>query len=326
VYNLSILSSVAKSILALLPEPAAASVRLRPLFTVGVMDIPELEQASTGGLDQSFVACTTDDVLASKPPLYDVLVLMPKSDSQNRLTRTFPQLILSSPELTKAFPKVGMRATQRDYHRVAHLLQGLRQFEQSAVAVTDSDTSSVNSHSSSYSTNKAVVEPSSWSRMAYTSLVWWVSAGDRRTGFAEAEEHEVEQDQALLRGEEEQDQTKEVAVVAYFHRMTAQIFNIVAAAIARTEESLQEGDYHDDVDNEDDASPAGEAQAENEALLAEQSTVSQVEINHEEMTEMGLDGWSASDKHFVEELTEVWFQRKAVVRTASIECCGLRIL
>jgi len=162
--------------------------------------------------------------------------------------------------------------------------------------------------------------------MAYTSLVWWVSAGDRRTGFAEAEEHEVEQDQALLRGEEEQDQTKEVAVVAYFHRMTAQIFNIVAAAIARTEESLQEGDYHDDVDNEDDASPAGEAQAENEALLAEQSTVSQVEINHEEMTEMGLDGWSASDKHFVEELTEVWFQRKAVVRTASIECCGLRIL
>ena len=288
------------------------------------MDIPQLEQAKAGGLDQSFIACTTDDVLASKPSLYDVLVLLPTSESRKGPMNVFPRMVLSNPDLSKGFPKVGVRATERDYYRLAHLLQGLRRREQNEVAATDSDTSSAKSHSSSYSVNKAVVEPASWSRMAYTSLVWWVSAGDRRTGFAEGEENETERDEALLNGQEDHDQIREVAVVAYFHRMTATIFNTIAATIARTDDSKSvEEQYHDDTD---DASPVGDAEEETQALLPEQNEISEVEINHEEMIEMGLDGWSASDKRFVEELTELWFKRKAVVRTVSIECCGLRIL
>jgi hypothetical protein len=298
------------------------------------MDIAQLEEEKAAGPGRGFIACTTDDVLASKPDLYDVLVLMPKSEAQQAATKVFPRVVLSSPELTKAFPKAGIRATQRDAHRFSHLLRSLHCFEHGEVAATDSDVSSVMSDTSSYSVNKEVIEPSSWSRVAYTSLIWWASAGDRRTGFVEGEENEGERDLALLHGQEEEDQTREVAVVGYFRRMTATIFTTLASAIARAdggERSSEE--YRDDEEEEDEeegegsTSPVvGSTQEENQALLADQSEKAEVDINHEDMIEMYLDSWSASDKKFVEEAVQLWWKREAIVRTASIECCGLRIL
>ncbi|OAP64231.1 hypothetical protein AYL99_00203 [Fonsecaea erecta] len=326
VYNLSILSSVSKSLLPLAHEVDAPSTRLRPLFTVGVMDIPQLEQAGAAGSGHGFIACTTDDVLTSKPNLYDVLVLMPKPHSQTAATKAFPRIIVSSPELTKAFPKVSIRATQRDFRRFTHLMRGLRRLDPSETAVTDDGTSSVSSLSSSNSTNKLVVEPPSWSRMAYTSFVWWASAGDRREGFAEGEEHEMERDSILLYGEDEQEQSREVAVVAYFHRLTATIFQTVTACIEREDSDNEgEGIYHDDDD--DDTGPGDQVDQEDDRpLLAEQTKEPEVEISHEDMLEMGLDSWSSSDKRFVEDLTKLWWKRQASVRPVPIDCCGLRIL
>lgn len=298
------------------------------MFTVGVMDIPLLEQEKDTNPSRSFIACTTDDVLASKPDLFDVLVLMPKSDSQNAATKVFPRIVLSSPELTKTFPKVGVRATQRDSHRLSHLLQGLRRFQPSEETAGHDETSSILSNESSYSVNKAVVEPSSWSRMAYTSLVWWASAGDRRTGFSEIEETETERDLALLRGEDEEGQTREVAVVAYFHRLTTSIFTTMANAITRTDEPDQgQHPHHDEDEDEDDASPIIDStQEESQPLCGDHDQESEVDIFHEDMAEMGLDGWSASDRKFVQDLMLLWWKRKANVRPTSIECCGLRIL
>ena len=290
------------------------------------MDIAQLEQEKEGDIGRSFIACTTDDVLALKPDLFDILVLMPKADSQQGATKSFPRIVVSSPELTRAFPKVGIRATQRDSHRFTHLQQGLRRLDAGEVAAIDSDTSSVLSQISSYSLNKEVIEPSSWSRMAYTSFVWWASAGDSRTGFAEIEEHENEQDEALLYGEDEAGQTREVAVVAYFHRMTTIIFETIAMTIARADGEGEE-QYHDDDDLDENGSPIGESsQEEDQALLNATEEEAKVEISHENMAEMGLDSWSASDKKFVEELVELWWKRKAVLRPIPIECCGLRIL
>ncbi|EXJ54854.1 uncharacterized protein A1O5_12920 [Cladophialophora psammophila CBS 110553] len=326
VYNLSILSSVAKSLLPLPHEPDTHSVRLRPLFTVGVTDIPQLEQAGAAGTDHGFISCTTDDVLASKPDLYDVLVLMPKPRSQYPSAKVFPRIVVSSPELTKAFPKVAIRATQRDSRRFAHLIRGLRGLEPSETTAVDDETSSISSLSSSYSTNKLVVEPASWSRMAYTSFVWWASAGDRREGFADGEEHEIERDSSLLLDGSEEEQTREVAVVAYFHRMTAAIFQTVAAAIARADGNDSSEERYHDNDDQDDASSNDQLAEDSRPLLAEQNKKADVEINHEDMVQMGLDSWSASDKRFVEELTKLWWRRHAVVRPESIECCGLRIL
>ncbi|ETI27283.1 hypothetical protein G647_09966 [Cladophialophora carrionii CBS 160.54] len=328
VYNLSILSSIPKPVLSVLPEADVPIIRLRPLFTVGVMDIARLEQEKAAGPSGSFIACTTDDVLASKPDLYDVLVLLPKSEARQAATQVFPRVVFSSPELTKAFPRVGIKATRRDAHRLSHLLTTLRLLEHSDVAATDSDVSSVLSASSSYSVNKEVIEPSSWSRVAYNSMVWWASAGDRRTGFGEGEESESERDQALMHGPEEENQTREVAVVGFFQRMTGTIFNTLASAIARVDGNDQSSErYRDEEEEESGTSPVVEStQEENQALLANQSEKAEVDINHEDMIEMCLDSWSASDKKFVEELVQLWWKRKAVVRPASIECCGLRIL
>lgn len=307
------------------------------------MDIPELERtrptsAAGSPVIHPWIACTTDDVLSTKPDLYDILVLMPRRDSQNATTKVFPRIVVSNPELVRAFPKAGIKSTRRDYHRFVHLQQGLRHYAPSRTDDTeaggDDDASSIMTESSSYSENKAVVESPSWSRVAYTSLVWWASAGDRRGGLAEFDEDEADQDSALLHTEEDEARTREVALVAYFHRMTATIFQTIAAAIVRTDGNGAEEDrYRDDDDREDtdpDENPTEQSapveEEESQALLAHESQQSEVEISQEDMTIMGLDTWSASDKKFVEDLVELWFRRKAVVRSASIECCGLRIL
>ncbi|OAL33213.1 hypothetical protein AYO20_07530 [Fonsecaea nubica] len=316
VYNLSILSSVSKSLLPHDVDLPAA--RLRALFTVGVMDIPQLEQARAAGSNHGFIACTTDDVLTSKPDLYDILVLMPKAGLQAASGKVFPRIIVSSPELTKAFPKVSIKATQRDFRRFANLMRGLRRIEPSETAVTDDEASSVSSLSSSNSTNKLVVEPPSWSRMAYTSFVWWASAGDRREGFAEGEEHEIERDSTLLYGEDEEEQSREVAVVAYFHRLTATIFQTVTAAISRADGSTEaEGRYHDNDDDDDTDSNFNDqmGQQDSQPLLAEQAAEANIEINHEDMLDMGLDSWSASDKRFVEALSMLWWERQATTHS-----------
>ncbi|EXJ83669.1 hypothetical protein A1O1_07293 [Capronia coronata CBS 617.96] len=348
VYNMSILSSVSKALLEFLPSGDTPSLWLRPLFTVGVGDIPELETTkssptSVSIAEDNWIACTTDDVLSTKPQLYDVLVLMPPSESNNAATKVFPKMVLSSPELTKSFPKVGIKSTQRDFQRFVRLQQGLLQFRPSKTAINGSLENGaegrppLSSRRSSFSANKAVVEPASWSRMAYTSLVWWASAGDRRGGLVETEEAENEQDLALLSYEDDSDseQTREVALVAYFHRLTEIIFQTVAEAIARSDgtRSAPESSYHDDDNNDNTesiyeetvqrrASSEGE---ETQGLLADPADNGEVEITPEDMAAMGLDSWSASDRAFVEELVRLWWGRKAVVRPTSIECCGLRI-
>lgn len=90
VYNTSVLATLPPSVSDLLVnEPN----RLRTLFSVGVSDIPMLEQLSSDSQtdtatlntmssseivnEQGWVACTTDAVLALKPHLYDILITLP---------------------------------------------------------------------------------------------------------------------------------------------------------------------------------------------------------------------------------------------------------
>ena len=349
VYNLSILSSISPQTSSASGIPDAFHSKLRPLFTIGVSDITSLQQdardrSDTATTEQGWVACTTDDVLSTKPELYDLLVLMPPSQSQQSHARAFPKIVKSSPSLNKNFPRNGLKATQRDLHRYLHLRHGLGQFEPSHVtdlskpSSDDDDNASISSVSSTYSTHRTVVESTSWSRVAYTSLVWWASAGDRRGGLAELEEMEAEQDLSLLQDEgENEDETREVALVAYFHRMTRLIFQTIAEAIARADGlDGDEDSYHDEDDPSEDGSVGDDnastdqefsgEQDETEALLQKEEEQPVVEISQEDMVMMGLDTWSASDKQFIEELTMLWWGRQAHVRAATVECCGLRIL
>ncbi|KIW40302.1 hypothetical protein, variant [Exophiala oligosperma] len=331
VYIISILSSVSKSLLSQLPSSEAPEPWLKPLYTVGVLDIPELEKT------ERWIACTTDDVLSTKPHLYDVLVFMPRSGPDHAPQKAFPRIVRSTPQLSKGFPTTSTKASERDFNRFVHLQQGLHRYPRCHIGIDDTDeeqnddAASVSSHSSAYFDNKAVIEPASWSKVAYTSLVWWASAGDRRAGLTDSEEGESEQDLSLLQGEHD-DQTQEVALVAYFHQMTARLFDTVAAAVARADGGEVHEAYHDESDN--DESPPGEVSEyqmgsedrETEHLLSTKDEQPDIEITQEDMVTMGLDSWSASDKKFVEEFIQLWWGRKAAVHAAVIECCGLRIL
>lgn len=256
---------------------------------------------------------------------------MPRSESKTSSRRIFPRIVTSRSELSKAFPKTGLKSTQRDYNRFVHLFQALQRFSPSQVvnhdfqASADGDASSIASESSGFSENKVVVEPPSWSRAAYTSLVWWASAGDRRAGLGDSEEDDKDRDFALLNYESDDEQTREVALVAYFHSMTGRLFQTVAEAVARADgKDLQEDAYHDD---EDPAAPVeAAADEERENLLGKDNETGDVEITQDDMTAMGLDSWSTSDQKFVEEFVHLWWGRKAVVHAGAIECCGIRII
>ena len=77
VYAISVLSSIQKVLLPLLPVDDVPDMRLRPLFNVGIQDIPLLTRSneSESEIQEGWVACTTDDVLATKPNLFDLLVI-----------------------------------------------------------------------------------------------------------------------------------------------------------------------------------------------------------------------------------------------------------
>src|SRR6266536_736285 len=98
VYDLSILSNVPLAVHSILPSDLPP-LRLRPLFNVGIHDIPFLEELSklADDLDSSWVACTTDHVLATKTHLYDILVTLPPPYSKNAPSKVYPKLSTPHP-------------------------------------------------------------------------------------------------------------------------------------------------------------------------------------------------------------------------------------
>ena len=371
VYNLSILASLPRSTLSLLPPSTGpSSLRRKPLFTVGVGDIPLLSLPSAHG----WIACTTDDVLATKPECFDVLVFLPSADSRRARHKAYPKIVLSSPDLSKNFPRHGIKATQRDAERYTILREGLRAYPASiveqpiveeadpgapsdaAIVADNNDAASTLSTTSTVQERKDIVEPASWSQVAYTSLLWWASAGDTRAGLSEAEQSEQEMDLALLDSggaddddDDDDGRTKEIVVVAYFRRLTGLLFD----ATARIVRGAAEGDYKDD--EEEDAAAAADATAEENGmdgngeaedegqqngnsdqrrlLLPDHSgpdsdsdPIRVLDISSEDMSAMGLDMWSASDKQFIHDFLHVWWGRKAKIRGMGVECCGVKIM
>lgn len=329
VYNISVLASLSRSLVSVVPVDDPAKLRLQPLFNVGIIDIDLLSS-----LKSPWIACTTDDVLCSKPQLFDLLVIMPAAAARERgANKTFPKLIPSSPELARAYPRQGVRATQRDARRYQTLKTGLKALPDSQRLTTKSSPTPNDAEDDSLSTQSTVstipdkheaVESVSWPLIAYTSLVWWASAGDRRSGLMEAEEQENEQDAALLQqGVDGTEMTKEVALVAYFHRLSAVIFQGLAKAVQRSTKPEQ---YHDGEPDDDDDDPATEVGDDQDALLdRSQDDEESVEIEEEDVRSIGLDIWSESDRQFLVDMLHLWWGRTAVVRGGTIECCGLRI-
>ncbi|PYH95451.1 hypothetical protein BO71DRAFT_377533 [Aspergillus ellipticus CBS 707.79] len=376
VYDLSLLASLPNSLLPLLPPNGVPPARPRPLFNVGIHDIPDLSSfigASPNiNHDSAWIACSTDSVLTMKPELFDVLVTLPAPHSKNAVEKVFPTISIyhAQPAKSKKPPQpIELKATQRDARRYSTLRKGLRNVSQdedgdTASAESDDDSDAASTYSSS-----PIVEPLSWARLAYTSFIWWASAGEKRDGLSEEEEeeHQIEQDTRLLtsvetlpsppsgsvgrRSIQPQDtsqQPPEIALVAYFRRLSAQIFITLSDVVARHDSQNSPDDEDDDLapeelydNNDNDPSITigrqSTQQDDSRAPLLEESAAETdpgvsyddsdpVKITSEDLTEMGLDIWSAADRVFVEELVRLWWGRKARVDSARIRCCGISII
>ncbi|KAK8126209.1 uncharacterized protein PG998_001968 [Apiospora kogelbergensis] len=132
VYDISILSNIPLSTYDLLP-PDSPPHRLRPLFTVGVHDIPFLidtakpkpktqeELLSSPDTESGWIACTTDSILAMKDTLWDMLITMPQPHTAQAQEHVWP---------TVECPRGNVvSATQRDLRRFRSLKNALSRLE-----------------------------------------------------------------------------------------------------------------------------------------------------------------------------------------------------
>ncbi|KFY21052.1 hypothetical protein V491_03195 [Pseudogymnoascus sp. VKM F-3775] len=365
VYDLSVLSNIPLAASNLI-SARSPSQRVRPLFSIGVHDIPLLEEdllASTQpeaigsndsdeeeDLGQGWIACTTDGILSTKTKLYDMLVTMPLAHSQDAVEKVWPDVKYPS--------GTGVKATQRDLRRYRSLMWGLSRARVEASAhdwaisrdgshpqedchargrggrLRRSDTSTTlveslvpESPLSSLPETDTIVEPVSWSALAYTGFIWWASAGERSIAL----DDETELDNSLLDGLSLEPQAprtskgrtfsgastfsqntdssakKELAIIAYFHRLTTLILNTLS-------------DIVDAADSDDDdIAPLRLGASRDDSELPP------IVITRADMKRMGLDEWSADDRSFAEDMMKAYFDRSSKVESHSVDICGVKI-
>lgn len=382
-------------------DPATPAQRLRPLFTIGVHDIPFLleDHAASKIIDSSavdedagiatsgsgWIACTTDSILALKDDLWDVLITIPPSYSSNAKEKIWPTV--ESPK------NVPMKATQRDLRRFRSMRAGLRPLEVvNAVVEEDSSPPEASSNETqqqsrpclSTSSGRAgsfpdegslfladaadkIVEPMTWSALAYSGFMWWASAGEQRRPD---EAEESAQDATLLAdlappgmptmhapgggprrrsgsfnalnatsmddsttsltarrtttvdglipSDVEEDRARvELAIIAYFHRLTTQLLTVLAEIVESSDDDDMVDVAPDDTDV-DVPIHAGEDEDQDDGS-------SFVRVDSDALANMGLDVWSQADANFVKDATSKYFSRRAYVEGKGVEVCGLRV-
>ncbi|KAG6260041.1 hypothetical protein E4U49_005344 [Claviceps purpurea] len=396
VYDISILSNIPLSVADRLPAPSPTS-RLRPLFTIGVHDIPflmddlEAQKRRQDGLadpgdeaGSGWIACTTDSILAMKDTLWDMLITMPP----NNTTHASPSFSSSSSSSSssspthlhgihpdKAWPTVEfprgtpVKATQRDFRRFNALRNGLLRL---AAHTSDPEPDSPRSESSAVrpstsrshrifdderdETSDALIEPITWTALAYNGYMWWASAGEQ---LRSEQQEEAFRDAALLadlapspqhspislprsssrelvseslsslaaRHGGTPEARTELAIIAYFHRLTTQMLSVLSDLVDSTDEAYPSL-YRDE---EDDAESRGEDEGEDEdeALLRDGSDDRfedrAITVDSRALETMGLDVWSATDGSFVQDLMGVYFGRGARIEGKGVEICGVRV-
>ena len=364
VYNISLLSNIPSSVIDLIPlEPLPT--RLQPLFSIGVHDIDQLtyrrrpdEPVADPGY--GWVACSTDDVLTVKTDIYDVLVNIPPDHTNQARSKVWPQVRNA----------VGqeLKASQRDLRRYRTLRQSMqRHFPQpngisplnsrskdqiqieegnngTAPFLTPQITYDILNNTTS-TNEETLIEPMSWAALAYSSFIWWASAGEQTSGI----EEEIEHDSSMFRdfnpsytdsingGTRSFSSSRknrrrssttlptrpptmtdgsmaapEMAIIAFFHRLTANIFTHIARAVERSDDSTDDDRI--------------EIQEDEVALIDGEEPQGVVCIGGEDLTRMGLDVWSDADKKFVEDVVALYWGRKADVQGGTVDCCGVRIV
>ncbi|KAK4250531.1 hypothetical protein C7999DRAFT_38377 [Corynascus novoguineensis] len=147
----------------------------------------------------------------------------------------------------------------------------------------------------------------------------------------------------------------ELAVVAYFHRLTTTILSVLADIVDSTDDDDLLGlDLNDEDEpynaERDEPTGTGErgssgrretagrrAQEDEVRLLGATSRASAggvdegrdrmgwVRVDSDALAEMGLDVWSQADADFIREMSVRYFNRRAYVETKGVEVCGVRV-
>lgn len=303
------------------------------------------------GMGFGWVATTTDSILSLKEDqVYDVLVALPADYSKRARERVWPVL--------KTSKGTEIKATQRDLRRYHTLRRELcrlpsnRPHDASPYSgryTLANDISIDNSQDplDDGPSTLQLAEPQSWSALAYDTFIFWASSGEKRTDVEEEEEHDAALMQLPDRYDDDSSPSRprsarkspgrspgmeamgtqpaglEVSIIAYFHRLTTIILKTLADIIDASDysdgdsEANGNGNGHGNADTEQ-TPLTGKSNAgpeDQEAIL----------VNSEDMSRMGLDIWSESDKEFVRELVAFYWGRKADVRGGRVECCGVRI-
>lgn len=331
VYNLSVLSNIPPSAADLASEKEAL-YPLRPLFNVGIHDIDYLTQLATNPEPQtSWIACSSDDILATKSKLYDVLVELPQRTLDTSAAKQWPSVRTAAGE--------DIKATQRDlrrYYTLKRELNRLRYQSQTyhngeAEESTDDDPSESAPLVPSKQDGKngadqyiqlegesKVVESSSWASIAYTSFLWWASAGEKdallndeacqdarllddlplpapsKQGLSSGRRSSSVHDEVA--GVDVKFQSVAVTLIAYAHRLTTLVMETLAEMAEAADAETRDG---------------------------EEGTIS---IHSEDLRRMGLDEWSQSDGEFVKEMAALYFGREDVQTVGrTVDLCGMRV-
>ena len=316
VYMLSTLSSIPQALSDVVQPDTEDLLRMQTLFNVGIHDIPYLSENKRRA---RWLACTTDDILAEKHHLYDILVSLPGSTRHSRVSKRWPDMQTSD--------GVHLKATQRDLRRYRLLRTAFDRLQSDRRRYRDdpdnadgtgrvsplmraSTTNLLHEVRHSAPGEGEVVEPVSWAAMAYNGFMWWASAGEMEAW----ENEEARTDRQLLDdlpemegllqdlGDDSDDHdthkasTTATVVIAYFYRLTAQIIQPLAHVVEDADDDTEEG-------------------------IAESGIL----VSADDMKEMGLDAWSVTDKEFVKSAMESYFGREAIVEEDGTRVCGVRI-
>ena len=316
-------------------------------FAQGSRDNHPSADINDEGMGYGWVACTTDDILSLKAHLFDTLITIPPSYSTQAKEKVWPRV--------EAKKGTEVKATQRDLRRYRTLRRELRRFPSgqspnaSKYSITEhtSDLPFENTQETyddaSSTLDAQLAEPQSWSALAYNSFMWWASAGEKRTDLGEEADH----DAALLRhfdiypsdspdrprssrkspgrstymeGMDTAPAGLETTIIGYFHRLTTLILKTLSDVIDASDYSNTD-DGRNANDNEDEDG----GQRKQRCGGGNPEDADAVYVSSEDMSRMGLDIWSESDREFVRELVAFYWGREAEVRGGRVECCGVRI-
>ncbi|KAF2231433.1 hypothetical protein EV356DRAFT_525951 [Viridothelium virens] len=244
VYDLSIISTIPSSAADILISDSHIKdppLRFRALFSVGIHDIPQLSATATPpAQQQGWVACSTDEVLAMKTQLYDLVVELPPGYASTSKTEGRPK---RWPKITTSTQNP-LKATQRDLRRYSTLRQDLHALTNPSIptpnrsprtprktpdrdpdpsssgaadsgdATTDTDPllssqsndsatpqpedDSTNNDDNQDADPSPITEPKTWSALAYSSFLWWASAGERDPASPSDQDDEEAADRALF--------------------------------------------------------------------------------------------------------------------------------